>query len=123
MCFKFKYALVSFGCPKWSFQMSALCIIPVLLSRHIKEFTDLHIAASASGCSDLWPCHGSYPFFNTVFLSDTSDQVTSCMSLLSLLKGLKIQGSGWFFKDFCHTRGSCQHQSLFFCTGFYIIIL
>lgn len=82
--------------------MTALWIIPVLLSRHIKEFTDLHIEASASGCSDLLLCHGSYPFFNTVFPRDTTDQITSCMSLLSLVKGLRIQGSDLFFKDFCY---------------------
>lgn len=94
----------TFQCPpavrKWPLQMTALCIMPVLLSRHIKEFTDLHIEVLASGCSDLLLCHGSYPFFNTVFPRDTTNQVTSCMSLLSLFKGLRIQGSDLLFKDF-----------------------
>lgn len=123
ICFKFKHTLVSFSCPNWPFQMIALCTIPVLLSRHIKEFTDLHIEASASGCNDLLLCHGSYPFFNIVFPRETTDPVTSCMSVLSLLKGLKIQGSGLFFKDFCYrSRGSCLHQSLFFFTGFIFLL-
>lgn len=103
--------------------MTALCIIPVLLSRHIKEFTDLHIEASASGCSDLLLCHGSYPFFNTVFPRDTTDQVTSCMSLLSPFKGLRIQGSDLFFKDFYYKPSSITfHLQIFFLLHFCNII-
>lgn len=36
--FKFKYTLVSLGCPEWPFQVIALCIIPVLLSRPIRVY-------------------------------------------------------------------------------------
>lgn len=61
--------------------MIALYIIPVLLSEHIKEFTDLHIEASASGFCDLLLCHGSYAFFNSVFPGDTTNQVISYLSL------------------------------------------
>ena len=104
--------------------MTALCIIPVLLSRHIKEFTDLHIEGSASGCSDLLLCHGSYPFFNTVFPRDTTNQVTSCMSLFSLFKGLRIQGSDLLFKDFLlqvETHAIINHFS--FLQVFFSIII
>lgn len=104
---------------KWPLQMIALCIIPVLLSRHIKEFTDLHIEASASGCSDLLLCHGSYPFFNTVFPRDTTDRVTRRMSLLSLCKGLRIQGSGLFFKDFCYEQSPMPSSITFLFIGIF----
>lgn len=103
---------------KWPLQMTALCIILVLLSRHIKEFTDLHIEASASGCSDLLLCHGSYPFFNTVFPRDTTDQVTSCMSLLSLFRGLKARGQV-SSRTSATSRGSCYHY--FFKNRFLIL--
>ena len=103
--------------------MTALCIIPVLLSRHIKEFTDLHIEVLASGCSDLLLCHGSYPFFNTVFPRDTTNQVTSCMSLLSLVKGLRIQGSDLLFKDFLLQVAVHAVINHFFYRLFSIIIL
>ena len=67
---------------------------------------------------DEWTikCHGSYPFFNTVFPRDTTNQVTSCMSLLSLFKGLRIQGSDLLFKDFLlqvETHAIINHFSFY----------
>lgn len=94
--------------------MIALYIIPVLLSGHIKEFTDLHIEASASGFSDLSLCHGSYPFFNSRFpeIQPIKSQAI-CHFAIIILKILN-------WDHICSSRTSAMkpssghHQSLVF---------
>jgi hypothetical protein len=92
-------------------------IIPVLLSEHIKEFTDLHTEASASGCCDLLLCHGSYPFFNSVFPGDTANKVMSYMSLCCLHSRDSESRVRLLFKDIYYepiSTASCCYRHFYY---------